>query len=91
MLLPVDAADGGPPWLVWEMLVQNRATYLFKPSEDQRAQRLAWLADPDRRWLDIIQQRSLRAEPGFVKRVLHRDGDRVLERWWRELRGALAG
>jgi hypothetical protein len=91
MLVPVDAADRGPPWLVWEMLAKNRATYLFKPSAEQRAQLLAWLTDPDRRWLDIIQQRSLRDELGFVKRVLHSDGDQVLERWWRDLCGVLAG
>ncbi len=91
LLVPVDSSDGGPPWLVWERLERNRATYLFKPNAEQRGQLIPWLSDPDSRWSVLRDQPGLRAEIGFVDRVFHFDGDEVLESWWKSLLEAVGG
>lgn len=87
------AADGGPPWFAWEKTTGDYATYLFRPSDHgQRDRMLAWTEDRENRRRDLLADKALRAELGFVVRVMHRDarGDE-LAGWWRRLSRAIGG
>ncbi len=87
------AADGGRPWFAWEKTTGDYATYLFRPSDDeQRDRMLAWTEDRESRRRDLLADKALRRELGFVVRVMHRDarGDE-LAGWWRRLSRAIGG
>lgn len=93
VIVALDAGDGGQPWFAWEKTTGDYATYLFRPSGDeQRDRMLAWTQDGESRRRDLLGDKALQAELGFVDRVMHRDarGDE-LAGWWRRLMCATRG
>ncbi len=91
MLIPVQATDGGPDWLVWELVEEGNATYLFRPkSEESRVHLFTWLGDTEtmsRRAL--LDSEELQSKVGFTDRVIHRGIEETLDSWWGKLGKAL--
>lgn len=86
MLIPVRAEDGGPAWWVWELVEDDNATYLFRPSSAETERHLfEWLGQEELRRRDLLRGKELQEAIGFVARVIHHDGAEALELWWREL------
>jgi hypothetical protein len=82
MVIPLAASDGGAPWYAWETVIDDHATYIFRPTTDEaRDAVLAWTRQPSRQ--ELLGDKALQAELAFVRRVRHLDGgDDALGSWW---------
>lgn len=87
VIVPLPAADGGPRWYAWEVVLDDHATYLFRPaSKAARDAMLAWTQAPESRRSELLRDRELQAQLGYVRRVMHHDeGEQALGGWWRRL------
>lgn len=88
LLLPFLAQDGGVRWWAWETAEDGNATYLFRPVDEHAFERLKeWTSGLARRY-ELLEGAELRAELGYVTKVIHHNGeDDPLGRWWAALCG----
>ncbi|MCO5164857.1 MAG: hypothetical protein M9894_00610 [Planctomycetes bacterium] len=86
LIVPMQAQDDGPPWYAWETVSDGHATYLFRPSNaSERNRMFAWTQRPNPKRVELLKDTSLQADLGFQRRVMHRNDDDELGRWWAEL------
>ncbi len=91
LVIPLPACDGGPRWYAWETVEDGRATYLFRPADvGTRDRMLTWTQAPGSKRRELLDDKELQAELGFVRSVAHHDeGDEQLGRWWARLCAAI--
>lgn len=91
MVIPLPPSDGGARWYAWETVKDDHATYLFRPPDTGALHRmLAWTQRPGASRRELLADRDLQAELGFVRRVMHRAAEgEQLGRWWARLCAAI--
>src|SRR5690606_33456656 len=83
VIIPIAAGDGGPRFHLWETVVVDFATYVFRPQDDETLRRMhAWTCDPEHRRLDLLRDEALQVELGFQCRVIHTAHQQDIESWW---------
>ncbi len=89
VLVPLPASDGGPTWFAWETVAEGLATYLFRPAtDDAREAMFAWTQAGELR-TDLLGSADLQRQLGFVRRVVHAEGEDANGRWWLDLSVAI--
>ena len=91
VIVIVPAKDGGPAWYVWETVLENHATYLFRPDAPVVSDAiLAWTQKPNTNLSELLQGKALQAQLCYVGRVIHdKDEHDPIGRWWDRLRQRL--